>query len=85
MNEDQSGTLEEANITHRFQQFVHEVEAQMAVLKEDPTALCLTQVEEAPRVHLLALTHRNRAAFYRLRNLADLNSETNYTQPSHYF
>lgn len=43
--------------THRIQALVHEVEAQVTVLKEDPGAVLHGGGDEAPGVHLLTLPH----------------------------
>ena len=44
------------------EQLVHVVEAEMTVLQQYPAAVAHRRRHEAPCVHLLTLTHRDRAA-----------------------
>eukprot|EP01136_Pigoraptor_vietnamica_P000134 Opistho-1_new@25059 len=45
----------------RVEQLVHKVEAEVAVLQQHPAARLHELLHQAPRVHLLALAHRNGA------------------------
>jgi len=42
------------------EQLVHVVEAEVAVVQQDPAAVLCRLLDEASSVHLLALTHRDR-------------------------